>query len=192
MPATGQVILDLAKGTSSTIGMPPAGMAAQCVCGGVLLHRRPAAFGTCARPVLTRCQSHEPGCSHRELDSPSVRQAAVQRSRRACNDIRELAGTAASQHARDLLLCVRSSGTEPGEARHEALQLSRRACGLALGASLLALQAGPAHAVLTAPQGACESMLALSLLPCERHGILFYWKASNAVLTAPLCACFLC
>ena len=153
---------------------PPAGMAAQCGCGGALLHRRPAAFGTCARPVLTRCQSHEPGCSHRELDSPSVMQPAVQRSRRAYDNKRELASAAASQHARDLSLCVGSSGTGPDETRHNVLQLSRRACGLALGAGLLALQAGPAHAVLTAPPGACQSGLVPIFAACDGHSILSY------------------
>lgn len=147
-------------------GMPRAGMAAQCVCGGTLLQRRPAAFGTCARPVLARCQSQEHSCSHWELDSLSVRQPAVQRSRRAYENHVELDSAAPTQQARDPLQRVDTSGTEPDETRRQVLQLSRRACGLAIGASLLALQAGPAQAVLTAPPGAYQSLLHFVCCPC--------------------------
>ena len=178
----GQGILDSAKSTPGVFAIPPAGMAAQCVCGGALLHRRPAAFGTCARPVLARCQSHEQRCSHRELDSLSIGQPA---SRGAGVNHMELDSAAASQQARDLPLCVSTCGTEPDGTRHTLLQLSRRSCGLALGASLLALQAGPAHAVLTAPPGAYYPRCLLYVLPVS-------FRLPTAGTAARTCACLPC
>ena len=83
----------------------------------------------------------------------------MQLSQRACADSRELDGAAASQQAHDLAQQLDTGDSEPDCARLPVLQLSRRACGLALGTSLLSLQAGPAHAVLTAPPGAHQSLL---------------------------------
>ena len=109
--------------------------------------------------MLIRCQAPEHSCSHRELDSLNARQPALPLSRPTCADHRELGSAAASPQALDLPQRVGISGSELEDTRLQALQLSRRACGLALGASLLALQAAPAHAVLTAPPGGCSSLL---------------------------------